>query len=97
MGIDANTQLTELRKWAEEVNAAYADGGYAAGDGPNPPDPDVILELVDALEAVRDWSLEEPDPDPKVDNPAMIGHFAGFQKARRVVQDLLGIGDPDVI
>lgn len=23
--------------WVAEVNAAYADGGYAAGDGPNPP------------------------------------------------------------
>lgn len=58
---------------------------------------DFVGEAADLLEAVRNWSVEEPDPDPKVDNPAMIGHFAGFQKARRVVQDLLGIGDPDVI
>lgn len=38
-------RIARIRKWAEEVNAAYADGGYAAGDGPNPPDPDDLLAL----------------------------------------------------
>ena len=45
--------LASARRWVEEVEAAYADGGYAAGDGPSPPLDEVIwlLAEVDRLRA----------------------------------------------
>jgi hypothetical protein len=38
-----------LDTWANHVDNAYADGGYAAGDGPTPPDLDDIRLAVTAL------------------------------------------------
>lgn len=36
-----------LRAWATEVEAAYADGGYAAGDGPTVPLDEVLAVLAE--------------------------------------------------
>ncbi len=47
------------------------------------------------LEAVREWATTYPDSDPTITNPAMIGHFAGYQKARETVRGILGIDEEE--
>lgn len=51
----------------------------------------VAEEALEVLSEVLKWATTCPPPDPAITNVAMIGHFAGFQRAREVVRGLLGI------
>ena len=59
--------------------------------------PEMALGAAEALENVAEWATTEPTPDPSVTNPAMIGHFAGFQKAREAVRGILGIDEDEFL
>lgn len=43
--------IARLREWAQITEDAYNDGGFAAGDGPIPPDVDDVFEVCEAAEA----------------------------------------------
>jgi hypothetical protein len=51
------------RAWVAEVEAAYADGGYAAGDGPRPPLDEMawLLAERDHLRAALQRIADDPD------------------------------------
>lgn len=52
---------------------------------------DVCRDAADVLQRVWEWATTYPDSDPKVTEPAQIGHFAGYQKGRETVRELLGL------
>ena len=54
-------QLDAAQRWVNEVQRAYEEGGYAAGDGPSAPLEEMVALLAEvrALRADRDRLLAE--------------------------------------
>jgi len=67
-------QLDAAQRWVDEVERAYADGGYAAGDGPPAPLDEMVALLAEnkrlreQLDAAQLRSIEARNPGIDMDD-----------------------------
>lgn len=85
--IEESALVESATKWAAEVRAAYADGGYAAGDGPSAP-----LDEVSYLLDFRREALAKIDRlHRQLDR---LGRMADANPAMRIADALVAIDLP---